>query len=73
MKTLKEYISENNKTEYTDYKKWENAAKAVNKNVKVTEEGHGGSKALIASIPGSANMIGKWFGDSKSGKGWIAK
>lgn len=74
MKSFKEYLNEaKKKVEYTEKKKWEEAAKSIDSKVKFTKEGHGGSQAIIASVPGSSQMIGKWFGDDEKGKGTIYK
>jgi len=59
---------------YTDLSVWKDRAKELNSKVTFSEEGHGGSKAIVASAPGSSQMVGKFFlgGVSKTkGKGTI--
>jgi len=63
MKTFKEYITEAKSQNITDYDEWKAAVKKAEPKSKITKEGHGGSEMLIASVPGSAQMVGKWFGD----------
>lgn len=78
MKSFKEFITEQldeaKKEEFTDLSQWKDRAKEIDSKVKFTEEGHGGSKAIIASIPGSPMMIGKFFlggGSDSKGKGHV--
>lgn len=57
---FREFLQES-KVKITDYKEWEKNVLSV-KGVKITDEEHGGSEMKIASVPGSSQMIGKWFG-----------
>lgn len=62
MKSFKEYLTEKKDQTFQDYDEWEAAVMKAEPKAKITKEGHGGSEMLIASVPGSAQMVGKWFG-----------
>lgn len=59
--SFKEFLKEASQTKIKSYKEWEKAVLSV-KNVKITDEEHGGSEMKIASVPGSSEMVGKWLG-----------
>lgn len=62
MSSFREFLNESKNRKITDYDEWESAVKKIEPKAKITKEGHGGSQALIASVPGSPQMVGKWFG-----------
>lgn len=62
MKTFREFLNEAENPKITDYDKWESMVMKMEPRAKITKEGDGGSQALIASVPGSPQMVGKWFG-----------